>query len=144
MLNGNVTEKTITSGDKVDQADTEQVEMQFLYKDAAGYNFMNQATYDQTALQEETLGDVKNLLQEGLVIQIMYYNGRPIGVELPTFVVLKIIETDPAFKGDTATGGSKPAKVETGAVVQVPFHLKEGDLIKIDTRDIAYVEKANK
>jgi elongation factor P len=74
----------------------------------------------------------------------MYYNGRPIGVELPTFVVLKIVETDPAFKGDTATGGSKPAKVETGAVVHVPFHLKEGDLIKIDTRDMAYVEKANK
>lgn len=144
MLNGNVTEKTITSGDKVDQADTEQVEMQFLYKDAAGYNFMNQATYDQTAIQEDTLGDAKNLLQEGLVIQIMYYNGRPIGVELPTFVVLKIVETDPAFKGDTATGGSKPAKVETGAVVHVPFHVKEGDLIKIDTRDMAYVEKANK
>ncbi len=144
MLNGNVTEKTITSGDKVDQANTEQVEMQFLYKDAAGYNFMNQSTFDQVVIQEETLGDSKDLLQENLVIQVQYYNDRPIGVELPTFVVLKIVECDPAFKGDTVTGGTKPAKLETGATVQVPFHLKEGDLIKVDTREVSYVEKANK
>jgi elongation factor P len=142
MLNGNVTEKTITSGDKVDRANTEEVEMQFLYKDAAGYNFMNQSTFDQTVIQEETLGDSKLLLQENLVIKVMYYNERPIGIELPTFVVLQITETDPAFKGDTVTGGTKPAKLETGAVVQVPFHCKEGDLIKVDTRDHSYVEKA--
>lgn len=144
MLNGNVTEKTITSGDKVDQANMEQIEMQFLYKDSAGYNFMNQSTYDQVVIQEETLGDARDLLQENLVIQVLYYNDRPIGVELPTFVVLKITETDPAFKGDTVTGGTKPAKLETGAVVQVPFHLKEGDMIKVDTREVSYVEKANK
>lgn len=143
MLNGNVTEKTITSGDKVDRANTEQVEMQFLYKDAAGYNFMNQTSFDQVVIQEEILGDAKEFLQENLVIQVMYYNDRPIGVELPTFVALKIIETDPAFKGDTV-GGTKPAKLETGAMVQVPFHLKEGDVIKVDTRDHAYVEKVNK
>jgi elongation factor P len=83
-------------------------------------------------------------LQENLVIQVMYFNERPIGVELPTFVVLKIAETEPSFRGDTVTGGSKPAKLETGAVVQVPFHLKEGDLIKVDTRDYSYSEKANK
>jgi elongation factor P len=144
MLNGNVTEKTITSGDKVDRANTEQLEMQFLYKDAAGYNFMNQTTFDQVVIQEETLGDSREFLQENLVIQVMYYNDRPIGVELPTFVALKIVETDPAFKGDTVTGGTKPAKLETGATVQVPFHLKEGDVIKVDTRDRAYVEKVNK
>ncbi len=144
MLNGNVTEKTITSGDKVDGANMEQVEMQFLYKDSAGYNFMNQSTYDQVVIQEETLGDSKNLLQENLVVQVMYYNDRPLAVELPTFVILKIVETDPAFKGDTVTGGTKPAKLETGATVQVPFHLKEGDMIKVDTREVSYVEKANK
>jgi len=144
MLNGNVIERNITSGDKIDRANTEQVEMSYLYHDAEGYHFMNQATYDQVALQEETLGDAKNFLQENLVIQIMYFNDRPIGVELPTFVQLKITETDPAFKGDTVTGGTKPAKLETGAVVQVPFHLKEGDLIKVDTRDQCYVEKVNK
>lgn len=144
MLNGNVTEKTITSGDKVDQANMEQVEMQFLYKDSAGYNFMNQSTFDQVVIQDEILGDSKDLLQENLVVQVLYYNDRPIAVDLPTFVVLKITETDPAFKGDTVTGGTKPAKLETGAVVQVPFHLKEGDLIKVDTREVSYVEKANK
>ncbi len=143
MLNGNVTEKTITSGDKVDGANTEQVEMQYLYKDAAGYNFMNQVNFDQVVIQEEILGEGKDFLQENLVIQVMYYNDRPIGVELPTFVALKIVETDPAFKGDTV-GGTKPAVLETGAKVQVPFHLKEGDVIKVDTRDYAYVEKVNK
>lgn len=144
MLNGNVTEKTITSGDKLDGANTEQLEMQYLYKDAAGYNFMNQANFDQVVIQESTLGDAKDFLQENLVIQVMYYNDRPIGVELPTFVTLKVVETDPAFKGDTVTGGTKPAKLETGATIQVPFHIKEGDVLKVDTRDYAYVEKANK
>lgn len=144
MLNSNVIERTITSGDKVDRANTEEKEMQYLYKDAEGYHFMNQATYDQLALSDETLGTAKDFLQENLVIKVMYFNERPIGVELPTFVALKVIETDPAFRGDTVTGGSKPAKLETGAVVQVPFHIKEGDVLKIDTRDYSYVEKANK
>lgn len=144
MLNGNVTEKTITSGDKVDRANTEQKEMQFLYRDAEGYHFMNQENYDQVVLQSELLGDSKDFLQEHLVIQVMYFNERPIGIELPTFVSLKIIETDPAFKGDTVTGGTKPAKLETGASVQVPFHIKEGDVIKVDTRDHTYVEKVNR
>ncbi|RYZ67869.1 MAG: elongation factor P [Proteobacteria bacterium] len=144
MLNGNQTEKTITSGDKVDAANTEQKEMSYMYRDAEGYHFMNQADYDQVALSPELLGDGKDFLQENLVIQVMYYNERPIGIELPTFVALKVIETDPVHKGDTVTGGSKPAKLEPGAVVQVPFHIKEGDVIKVDTRDYAYVEKVNK
>lgn len=144
MLNGNILERTITSGDKLDGADTEQREMQYLYKDAEGYHFMNQANYDQVVIQEEILGLTKNFLQENLVIQVMYFNERPIGIELPTFVVLKVIETEPSFRGDTVTGGSKPAKLEAGASVQVPFHIKEGDLIKVDTRDYSYVEKANK
>jgi elongation factor P len=144
MLNQNILERTITSGDKLDSANTEQKEMQFLYKDAAGYNFMNQADYDQVAITEEFLGDAKDFLMEGLVVNIMYFNERPIGVDLPTFVVAEVTETDPAFKGDTVTGGSKPAKIKPGAIVQVPFHIKEGDVIKVDTRDYTYVEKANK
>lgn len=144
MLNQNILERTITSGDKLDSANTEEKEMQFLYKDAAGYNFMNQANYDQVAIDEEFLGSSKDFLMEGLVVNIMYFNERPIGVELPTFVIADVIETDPAFKGDTVTGGSKPAKIKSGAVVQVPFHIKEGDTIKVDTRDYKYVEKANK
>jgi elongation factor P len=144
MLNQNVIERTITSGDKLDRANTEEKEMQFLYQDSAGFNFMNQANYEQVALQEEFLGSAKDFLMEGLVVNVMYFNERPIGVDLPTFVVAEVVETDPAFKGDTVTGGTKPAKIKPGAVVQVPFHIKEGDLIKVDTRDYTYVEKANK
>jgi elongation factor P len=144
MLNQNVIERTITSGDKLDSANTEEREMQYLYKDAEGYHFMNQANYDQVALSPESLGDNKDFLKENLTIKIMYFNERPIGVELPTFVVLKIVETEPSAKGDTVTGGTKPAKLETGATVNVPFHCKEDDLIKVDTRDYSYVEKANK
>jgi elongation factor P len=144
LLNSNVTEKTITSGDKVDKANTEQKEMQFLYKDNEGYHFMNQANYEQVVLSEENLGDGKNFLQENLVVQVLYYNERPITVDLPSHVVLKVIETAPAFKGDTVTGGQKPATLETGAAVHVPYHIKEGDLIKVDTRDGSYIEKANK
>jgi elongation factor P len=144
MLNQNVTEKTFKSGDKVDRADTEEKEMQYLYADAEGYHFMNTANYEQVCLQKETLGDDTNWLQEQAEIKVTYFNDRPIGVELPTFVVLKVVRTDPAFKGDTVTGGGKPATLETGAVVTVPFHISEGDVLKIDTRDGSYVEKANK
>ncbi|MGZ3687090.1 MAG: elongation factor P [Bdellovibrionota bacterium] len=143
MLNQNVTEKTITSGDKLDRANTDEREMQYLYRDAEGYHFMNQANYDQVVLNQEQLGVCKDFLQENLVIKIMYFNEGPIGVELPTFVVLQIKETAGSFKGDTV-GGTKPATLETGAVVNVPFHLKEGDYIKVDTRDYSYAEKANK
>src|SRR5580704_9937510 len=108
MLNQNVIERTITSGDKLDRANTEEKEMQYLYKDAAGYHFMNNADYDQVVLSEDQLGTGKDFLQENLIIQVMYFNERPIGVELPTFVVLKITETTGAFKGDTV-GGTKPA-----------------------------------
>src|SRR6185437_15334627 len=97
-------------------ANTEEKEMQFLYVDSAGYNFMNQADYDQVVLTEEFLGTAKDFLMDGLVCNIMYFNERPIGVELPTFVVAEVVETDPAFKGDTVTGGSKPAKIKPGAV----------------------------
>ena len=144
MLNQNVTEKTITSGDKVEQANTEQVGAQYTFMDAEGYHFMNQSNYEELVLTIEQLGDAKDFLQEQLIINIMYFNGKPIGVELPTFVQLKVVETDPAFKGDTVTGGTKPAKMETGASVLVPFHIKEGDILKIDTREYKYVEKVNK
>jgi elongation factor P len=144
MMNQNVIERTITSGDKLERANMEQKEVQFLYKDAGGYHFMNQADYEQITLSTEQLGSAKDFLQENLQIQVTYFNERPIGIELPTFVVLKITQTDPAFKGDTVSGGTKPAILETGASILVPFHIKEGDLIKVDTRDYSYSEKANK
>lgn len=144
LLNTNITEKTFKSGDKVDAANIEIKEMQYLYKDAEGYHFMNTANYDQVVLSEERLGENVGFMQEQLQINVMYFNERPIGVELPTFVELKVAHTEPGIRGDTASGGSKPAKLETGASVQVPFHISEGDLLKIDTRDGSYVEKVNK
>jgi elongation factor P len=144
MLNQNVIERTFKSGDKVDRANMEQKQMQFLYADGDGYHFMNTADYDQVALQKELLGEAVGYLQEHLEVQIMYYNERPISIELPHNVELRVAQTDPAFKGDTVTGGTKPAKLETGAVVAVPFHISEGDLIRVDTRDGTYIEKVNK
>lgn len=144
LLNNNVTEKTITSGDKLNRANTEQKEVQYLYKDSEGYHFMNQIDYEQIVLNDDNIGTAKDFLQENLELQILFFNERPIAVELPSHVVLKVVETDPAFKGDTVTGGTKPAKLQTGASIQVPFHIKEGDLIRVDTRDYSYVEKANK
>jgi elongation factor P len=143
MLNQNVIERTITSGDKLDRANTEQTEMQYLYHDTEGYHFMNQANYEQMVLTDEFIGTGKDFLQENLICQVMYFNERPIGIELPTFVVLKVVETTGSFKGDTV-GGTKPATLDTGAVINVPFHIKEGDMIKVDTRDSSYSEKANK
>ncbi len=143
MMNHNMIERTITSGDKLDRANTEEKEMQYLYRDAEGFHFMNNASYEQVVMSAEQLGSGKDFLQENLAIKVMYFNERPIGVELPTFVVLKVAQTDPAFRGDTV-GGSKPAVLETGATIQVPFHIKEDDMVKVDTRDSSYVEKANK
>lgn len=144
LLNQNVIERTITSGDKLERANTEQVEVQFLYSDTQGFHFMNKENYEQFQLTEEQLGSAKDFLTENQELKVMFFNERAIGVDLPSHVILKVVETDPAFKGDTVTGGSKPAKLEPGAVVQVPFHIKEGDMIKVDTREYKYIEKANK
>lgn len=144
MLNQNVIEKTFKSGEKVDKANMMQKEMQFLYLDGDGFHFMDTANYEQIQLSEEFLGSAKNFLQENLKVEILLHNEKPIGVVLPNFVELKITQTEPAVKGDTVSGGSKPATLETGAVVNVPFHLKEGDVIKVDTRDNSYCEKVNK
>lgn len=143
MLNQNTTEKTFKSNEKVDSANTEDKEMQYLFRDAEGFHFMDTGSYEQMALQEELLGDESGFLQENLKIRVTFHNDKPIGIELPNFVELKVVQTDPAFKGDTVSGGTKPAKLEAGATVQVPFHIKEGDVIRVDTRDRSYSEKVN-
>ncbi len=144
LLNQNVIERTFRSGEVVPKANTENRKMQYLYKDGDDYCFMDTENYEQIALTNEVLGENSLFLQESLKVDVLLFNERPIGVELPNFVELKIIETEPGIKGDTASGGSKTAKLETGAVVQVPLHLKEGEVIRVDTRDSKYVEKVNK
>lgn len=144
LLTQKMDEKTFKSGDKVDRANTEERDMQFLYQDAEGFHFMNTSTYEQVALMAETLGDEVGFLQENLIIKVLFFNERAISIELPNFVELKVVETEPSIKGDTVSGGGKPAQLETGASVSVPFHIQEGDVIKVDTRTREYSEKVNK
>ena len=143
LLNGNVIERTFKSGDRIPAANVEIKDMQFLYKDNNGFNFMNSENFEQIVISTEQIGDQSEFMQDNMQVQVLFYNEKPITVDLPTFVELRVAETAPAFKGDTVTGGTKPAKMETGAVVQVPFHISEGDVLKIDTRDSVYVEKVS-
>ena len=144
LMTGANLEKTFKSGEKFNVPDVIQKEMQFLYKDENGFNFMDTANYEQLQLQPENVGAAANYLIENLTIFILFFNGKAIGLDLPNSVVLKIVETDPGVRGNTVSGGSKVAKLETGASVQVPLHLKEGDLIKVDTRTDQYIQKMNK
>jgi elongation factor P len=144
LLNGNVIERTFKSGERIPGANVEQKEMQFLYKDNDGFNFMNTENYEQIVISAEQVGDQSKYMMDNMQVKVVFYNDKPITIDLPTFVELRVKETAPAFKGDTVTGGTKPAVLETGASVNVPFHISEGDLIRVDTRDESYVEKVNK
>lgn len=144
MLNSALIEKTFKTGDKVGKPDLEQSEFQYLYQEGEHFYFMNQTNYEQVPLDSSVIGDAQNFLKENLVIQVLFHNGKAIAIELPTFVELTVKTTEPGFKGDTATGAQKPATLETGLTVNVPLHIKEGDLLKIDTRDSKYMEKVNR
>ena len=143
MRTGNVLEDTFRSGEKFDSPQLEEKDMQYLYvQDGMNY-FMDTETYEQIPLTDDQLGDSKKFLKENMVVKILYCKGAPMSVEPPMFVELKVVETDPSYKGDTASGGSKPAKLETGAVVKVPFHISVGDTLRIDTRTSEYMEKVS-
>ena len=144
LITGQGREFTFKQGEKFDVPDIMTVDMQFLYKDDNGFNFMNQSNYEQITLNEEDVGDAKNYLIENLECVIMTWDGKAIGVDVPNTVVLKVVKTDPNFKGNTVTGATKPAVLETGYSVQVPMHISEGDMLKIDSRTGDYVERVNK
>lgn len=141
LLTGKVLERTFKSGETVGVPDFEEKNMQFLYKDEAGYHFMDNGNYEQVAISGEELGDSKGFLKEQTTVDVQFYRGKPIGVDLPIFVTLKVVNTEPGVRGDTATGASKPAELETGATIQVPLFVNEGDLLKIDTRTGDYIER---
>lgn len=138
---GSVIDRTFRSGDKVDDVRLERRKMQFMYKADNFYHFMDNETYDQFALSEETVGDAPKYLKENEVIDVLVAENNAISVELPIFVELIVKETDPGLRGDTASGGSKPAILETGASVQVPLFVEKGSVLKIDTRTDTYVER---
>lgn len=142
LLTGRVNDITFRSGDKVGKPDMDEKDMQFLYSEGAQYHFMDTNTYEQTFIPAEDLGDSKKWLLDGTIVKVLFYKGKAIDVETPIFVELEVTHTEPGMKGDTATGGSKPATLETGAVVQVPLFINEGERLRIDTRTGQYIERA--
>lgn len=141
LISGNVIDRTFRSGEKIDKPDLEEKEMQYLYESDGEYHFMDNETYEQLFVTAEHLGDAKYYLQENVTVTLLFHNGKPIGVEVPMFVELPVKTTEPGVRGDTASGGSKPAILETGLSVQVPLFINEGDLLKIDTRTGKYIER---
>jgi len=142
LLTGRVLDPTFKSGDKVGKPDMDEKDMQFLYREGTHYTFMDTTTYEQVLVDQEALGDGANWLKENCDCSILFWNNKAIAISLPNFVVLKIVECEPGVRGDTAQGATKPAKLETGAQVNVPLFVNEGDSIRIDTRTGSYVERA--
>ncbi|MDH4361866.1 MAG: elongation factor P [Nitrospirota bacterium] len=138
---GNVIDRTFRSGEKFDEPNLEECEMQFLYSTGEEYAFMDIKSFEQFTYPKSQLGENVDLLKENTVAKILLYHDEPIAVELPVFMELTVVETDPGIRGDTASGGTKLAVVETGASVKVPLYLEAGEVIKIDTRTRAYVER---
>ena len=141
LISGGVVDRTFRASEKIDKPDINESSMQFLYNDGEDYHFMNVETYEQISILQDQIGENSRFLKENTVVDVLEFNGKVIGVALPNFVNLAVVETDPGFKGDTATGGSKPAKLESGASVNVPLFINEGDILKIDVRSGEYVER---
>lgn len=142
LKTGAILEETFRSGEKLETPGLEEKTMQYLYTQDDLYYFMDVETYEQIPLAQVQLGDARKFLKENMTVRILYHKGTPISVEVPTFVELIVVKTDPAgFKGNTASGGGKPATLETGAIVKVPFHINEGDTIRVDTRTSEYIER---
>ena len=141
VINGGVVEKTFRPTEKCPQARIDRKDMQYLYSDGDLFNFMDTETYDQIALNKETVGDALKFVKENEMCKVCSHNGNVFSVEPPLFVELEITDTEPGFKGDTATGATKPAVVETGATVYVPLFVEQGDKIKIDTRSGEYLSR---
>jgi len=139
---GSTVERTFRPGEKFPKAHIERKEMQYLYQDGESWAFMDTETFEQVSLLESTLEDAPKYLKENMTTGILFYQGQVIGIDLPKQVELKVVETEPGIKGDTASGGGKPATLETGVVVQVPFFVNEGDVLIIDTRTGSYVSRA--
>jgi len=143
LTTGNNLDRTFRSGEKFDLADIVERTGQYLYREEEAFHFMDTESYEQFTITPDQVGPAKDFLKEEMHVDIMFYKGDAIGVTLPNFVELKIIETPPGHRGDTATGGTKAAKVETGGIVKVPLFIEEGTRIKIDTRTSAYIERVD-
>jgi len=144
MITGNVVERNYRSGEKFEEAHIEEKEMTFLYAQGDSFAFMDTTTYDQVEITSEQLGDAVHFLTENMNVEVLFFNGRPIGISLPNFVNLEIVSTEPATKGDTVSGATKPATLSTGYTLNVPLFVSTGDWIVVDTRTGSYVERVKK
>jgi elongation factor P len=144
LVTGYTMDRTYRSGEKFEPANLDEKHMQYLYRDKAGYHFMDTTTYDQVTISEEHIGEAKNFLKENMEVDVLFFQGMPIDTTLPIFVELDVTESAPGVRGDTATGATKPAILETGYEVQVPLFIEEGERLKIDTRTGQYVERVKK
>ncbi|TSA46492.1 elongation factor P [bacterium] len=143
LLTGRIIEYSFKFGEKVEEADVVKTNAQFLYKDPGGVHFMDSETFETVDLPKDLVEGVEGYLKESMEVKLVKYQGKPISVEMPIKIDLKVVSTPPGVKGDTVTGGTKPATLETGLVVYVPLFIKEGDLIRINTESGEYVERAN-
>lgn len=142
FLDGKVIEKTFHAGDKCEEPNILEKTMQYLYHDGSSYQFMDIENYDQISMSEDQVGESGKWILDGMNVQVLLFNEKPISITPPQIVELKITQTPPNFKGDTSSAGKKPATLETGAVVQIPFHILEGEVIRVNTETGEYVEKA--
>jgi elongation factor P len=141
LMTGKVLDQTFRSGEKLKRPDLAEREMQFLYREGDNFFMMDNETYEQLALTSEQLGDAVLYLIENLNLKVLFFNQQPVAAELPNFVELTVAQAEPGVKGDTASGGTKPATLESGAVIQVPLFINEGDQVKVDTRTGTYIER---
>lgn len=143
LLTAQLLERTFKSGERFEVPNVENREMQYLYKDESGYNFMDKANYEQVAMNDNEIGEAANFLIENMEVTLLFYNERPVSVDVPKTVNLKVAKADPGVKGDRVTGATKHATMQTGLVVNVPLHINEGDLLRIDTASGEYVARVN-
>ncbi len=144
ILTGSIAERTFISGEKVDKPDLEEKEMEFLYTDGDMYHFMDLESFEQIIIDSAIIEDVVAYMKENEKVTVLFYNGAPISVELPQFVIIEIAETEPGFKGDTVTTSYKPATLVTGGNVMVPLFINSGDIIKVSTEEFTYIERVKK
>jgi elongation factor P len=141
LKTGRVLDRTFRAGERVDEADVDERTMTYVYQEGDNLVFMDTTSFEQIPFTPEQVGDARKFLKENLEVSVVFWRNRPIGVELPSFIEASVTQCDPGMKGDTASGATKPATLETGAVLQVPLFIKEGDVLRVDTRTGAYVER---
>jgi len=143
LLNGRTVERTFRSGEKVEVADISEKSMQYLYNDGESMIFMDQQSYDQIPIPPDVIGDQEQFMMEEMVVGVLFWKGNPVNVDLPNYIESKVVQSDPAVKGDTSSGAVKPATLECGATLDVPLFIKEGDVLRVDTRTGQYSERVS-